>query len=265
MLMKKEYAKILYGGKKSINATALQNDGLFGEEFNHIKVDSNEDENIDPNDIYLKEKNFKTIFKNNLKILHPLLGIFSPSILQPQYFNMMILLFNIYMIFGFNALIYPESMIEKRIFNKHRDNMFYPILNEFSKIISSIFATICLTLVIRLINLTSFKKKSYLEKDIKEKEKNEIIEQYNNEMRLRRLIGGLLMLIISIFFCYYVTVFCAVYKNTQIGWLYSVLWSLIFNWLCFSIIYILIISVIEYTGTRKNSYVTYFLKRLFVF
>jgi hypothetical protein len=104
-----------------------------------------------------------------------------------------------------------------------------------------------------------------LEKDIKEKEKNQIIEQYNNEIQLRRLIAGLLMLIISIFLCYYVTVFCAIYKNTQIGWIYSVLWSLILNWLCFSTVYILIISLIEYIENEKNSCLTYFMKRLFVF
>ena len=78
---------------------------------------------------------------------------------------------------------------------------------------------------------------------------NILIERANlfeKDHKIRRLIGGFLMLFIIVFFFYYSVVFCGIYIKTQWCWLYSSLWTLIWNYLILSPIYIGIISVIEH-------------------
>ena len=248
--------------KKRINVeNALKNDDI--EICQHVNVESNE--GVDPNQIKLSTKGLWEIITKNFMTLHPLLRIFSPSIIQPQLFNVTILFFNLFLFFGLNAFyynIFDESMIEKRIFDKHRNNMIYPIRNEFLKIVYSILTSIILTLIIRIINLTKYEKIEQIQKDLNTKSKEDVVEYYSNKMFKRRLFAGMIMLIISIFLTFYVCVFCLIYVNTQIVWLYSGIWTILINWIIFSNIYIILISVIEILGSDKLSYL---MKQLFIF
>ena len=79
----------------------------------------------------------------------------------------------------------------------------------------------------------------------------------------RRIISGIFMLALIVFFFYYCVVFCGIYIKTQYGWFYSGIWSLLFNWVIFAPFYILIISLVE-NKTDKASCV-YYMKRLFIF
>ena len=81
-------------------------------------------------------------------------------------------------------------------------------------------------------------------------------------MLIRRIISGIFMLGLSIFFFYYCIVFCGMYVNTQYGWFYSGIWSLFWNWVVFAPLYIVIITAIESTG---NIVCAYYMKRLFGF
>ena len=76
------------------------------------------------------------------------------SILSPILFNLWIFIFNISNLFGFNAILYSEKLIEKRIYNKHRDNFAYPMSKEFGKIILSILITMLFTIIIAFIGMT---------------------------------------------------------------------------------------------------------------
>ena len=91
------------------------------------------------------------------------------------------------------------------------------------------------------------------------------IEQFQNEMLLNRLIGGIIMFICIIFFFFYSVSFCGIYIQTQKNWIFSCIWSLFWNWVIFSPIYIVVISIIELK--KENSYdpLVYNLKRLFFF
>ena len=118
--------------KKLPNNNALKNDGL---EIEPLSMKSTE--GIDSNEIKINENGLWKIFIKNFKMIHPLFGIFSPSIIQPQLFKVSILFFNLFMLFGLNAFyfnIFGESLIEKRIFNKHRNNIIYPLKYELLKI-----------------------------------------------------------------------------------------------------------------------------------
>ena len=79
---------------------------------------------------------------------------------------------------------------------------------------------------------------------------------------IRRIISGIFMLILSVFFFYYCVVFCGIYVNAQYGWFYSGIWALLWNWIAYAPIYIIIISLVEANGGEKCGY---YMKRLFVF
>ena len=212
---------------------------------------------------------------NNFKELHPLPSLCRVSIISPLILHSWFFVFNLLCLFGFNALIYYEGLIEKRIYDKKRNNFDYPMRKEFHKIILSILCQIALTTLLKLLVLVSLRQRDNLEyslKSCKLKENEEInneivtrIDQFENEMLLRRLLGGLLMVIIVVFFFYYTVVFCGIYIHTQKNWMFSCIWSLFWNWIVFCPIYIVIISFIEHKKQDSYNPLVYNLKRLFFF
>ena len=211
----------------------------------------------------------------NFKELHPIAALCRVSIISPLIIHSWFFVFNTLTLFGFNALIYYEGLIEKRIYDKKRHNFDYPMRKEFHKIILSILCQAALTVLIKLLMIVWLEQRNELKNGLTkcslkhyEDINSEVvfkIEQLQNEMIIRRILGGVLMLFISTFFFYYSVVFCGIYIKTQVNWFYSGIWSLFWNWIIFAPIYILVISIIEYK--KENSYdpLVYNLKRLFCF
>ena len=232
-----------------------------------IKKD-NENKPIKSSDVKISipsksNKSFGTIFFNNFKSLHPLFSLCHQSILSPMLFTSWVFLYNVLNLFGFNALYFNETMIEDRIYDKHRDNFGYPMKTEFEKIMAAISTCIALTIVVRLITLVTDSQKIRLIQQLKvNKDRVQIISEFNKSMLLRRIIAGVFMLALNVFFFYYCVVFCGIYVNAQYGWFYSGIWSLFFNWIVYAPLYILIISAVESSGKESCAY---YMKRLFVF
>ena len=154
-------------------------------------------------------------------------------------------------------------MLEDRIYDKHRDNFGYPMKTEFEKIMAAISTCIALTIVVRLITLVTDSQKIRLIQQLKvNKDRVQIISEFNKSMLVRRIIAGVFMLALNVFFFYYCVVFCGIYVNAQYGWFYSGIWSLFFNWIVYAPLYILIISAVESSGKESCAY---YMKRLFVF
>ena len=224
-------------------------------------------------DIFMK--NLLDCIILNFLELHPLAALFHVSIICPLIVSSWFFVFNSLTLFGFNALLYYESLIEKRIYDKKRQNFDYPMRKEFHKIILSILCQVALTVLIRFIILVTLDRRKGLKKGLKKFALDRCggindgitqrIEQFQKDMLLFRILGGILMLFIFIFFFYYSVAFCGIYIKTQINWFYSGIWSLIWNWFILSPIYIVVISFIEHK--KKNSYdpLVYYLKRLFCF
>ena len=251
---------------------ALMNDNLDIGEFRHVskateqaKLDT-EDNAIKTEDVQVSipaDKSFGTIFCKNFKSLHPLLSMCHQSILSPMIFTSWIFLYNLLNLFGFNALYFNETMLEDRIYDKHRDNFGYPMKTEFEKIMASISTCIALTIIVRLITLVTLSQKEKLTQQLQtNKAREQVIGEFTKSMLVRRIIAGVFMLALNVFFFYYCIVFCGMYVNAQYGWFYSGIWSLFFNWVAYAPLYILIISVIESSG---NESCAYYMKRLFVF
>ena len=212
---------------------------------------------------------FCTIYGDNFKQLHPLCSLCKVSFTQPVLYLLLILVFNILCIFGWNALYFNENMIEQRITANDRNNFIYPVKAEYGKILSAIATCIALTLIVRAIGLISYESKIKIEQDVKnvdEDEKGERLLEFTKANILRRIISFVFMFVIVIFFFYYTIVFCGVYVNTQYGWFYSGIWSLLFIWVGLAPLYILIITIVQYVkGDQYEDKVVYYLKELFVF
>ena len=211
----------------------------------------------------------------NFKELHPIAALCHVSIISPLIMHSWFFVFNTLTLFGFNALIYYEGLIEKRIYDKKRKNFDYPMRKEFHKIILSILCQVVLTVLIKLLMIVWLKQREELKMSLTKctLKYNESInadivfkvEQFQKQMLFKRLLGALLMLFIVIFFFYYSVVFCGIYVKTQFNWFYSGIWSLFWNWVIFAPIYILVISIIEYKKENSFDPLVYNLKRLFCF
>ena len=171
------------------------------------------------------------------------------------------------MLFGFNALYFNETMIEDRITNKSRNDFVYPMKTEFEKIMASIATSIALTIIVKAIILVTLSQKTDLSNKLysakSNEEKQRILNIFSKSYLARRIISGIFMLALIVFFFYYCVVFCGIYIKTQYGWFYSGIWSLFFNWIVFAPFYILIISLIE--NNSGNTPCVYYMKRLFIF
>ena len=211
----------------------------------------------------------------NFKELHPIAILWRVSVISPLIINSWFFVFNSLILFGFNALLYYEGLIEKRIYDKKRNYFDYPMRKEFHKIILSILCQVAITTLIKLLVIVKLSQRNDLKMNLTKcllKENEEInndivakVEQFQDQMFLRRIIGGAIMLCGVVFFFYYSVAFCGVYINTQKNWFYSGIWSLFWNWIVFAPIYIVIISLLE--NSKQDSYnpLVYNLKRLFCF
>ena len=283
--------------------------GLIHDElYSHIpKIENDTDEDKDSNDDQLPKNFDKDLNKNQLKTskfrfktqqddyiaedkfnkelpdcilynfkeLHPLATLCRVSLISPLILHSWFFTFNILTLFGFNALLYYEDLIEKRIYDKKRNNFDYPMRKEFHKIILSILCQIAITGLLKFLLMVFIRQRNNLKISLSkcklkgdEPINNEIvsrIEQFQDEMLLRRLIAASIMIIIVAFFFFYSVAFCGIYIQTQRNWLFSCLWSLFWNWVVFAPIFIVIISIIEHKKGNSYDPLVYNLKRLFFF
>ena len=214
----------------------------------------------------LEEENkepFKKILIRNILEHYPLVTFFNNTLFNPLLFNICVFAFNIVLIFGSNSLFYFESIIEKRISNKNRNQFIYPLSKEILKIIISIIFSMIGMLIIRAImiipRIKNKKLKQYLDSGNEIKE-NKVLQVFF----IRRIVSCIIMFIFSVFLFYYTIVFCSLYKNTQINWIIGGIWSLLIEWVILAPLYIFIISIVEKRG-RSQKVSSYYMKKLFLF
>ena len=135
-------------------------------------------------------------------------------------------------IFSFNALFYFNNKISDR-YNYTGDNLYlYSLINNLVISILSTIISLFLLLLNKLINSRYelenvfrceeekiIKNKKY---EINNKEKIKIREKIENilkKLKIKIFIFLLIDIILILFFIYFVTAFCAVYKETQISWI----------------------------------------------
>ena len=245
--------------------SAIRNDNLNkGKIVSSKIIEKNDIGNDDDEDDNYESKNFGNCFTNNFFQLHPLISIFIPSIIRNQLISLWIFFFSLINIFGFNAVYFNDKMFENRINDSFRNNFFYPMKREFHRIIYSILTMMAFNVLIRLIVIVPLSKFNELSNILKDGNEETISEckTFECKMLVRRIIAIIVILIFNVFFYYYTIVFCAIYRNTQAGWFYSGIWGFIWNNIVFSLIYIIVISIVESNG---HVMLSYYMKRLFCF
>ena len=213
-----------------------------------------------------EKKSFLVYLIRNLIELHPLISIFLPSLIGNQMIKCLIFLFSIITTFGFNSLYFTQKMLEKRIEDESRNKFFYPLKSSFHRIFFSIISMMLLNAIARLICIVTKEKWNELDDLIRGSKDDEAklneADHFENDMKIRRLISIIFIFVVTIFFFYYCVIFFSIYKKAQIDWFNSGIWSMIFNWVLFSNLYITLITYFQTDGLND---VSYYMKRTFPF
>ena len=240
---------------------------------NYIPPNSNynlDNYNYEEASIYEK-RSYPRIFFIFLMNTEKILNTFvykQPLELKPL--RISLFLFNISCDIALNAFFYLSDNISDKYHYKGSNQFLFSLTNNIAiSIVSAIIGFILIFFFQNLVQSTNkirkiFKNEEDLMKKNKEYkvDKDKKIEIKNkirdilNCLKKKIIIFFVVELILMLFFLYYITVFCQVYKKTQISWIYDVLVSYLFSFLAslgisfvFSITY-----VIAYKNKIKNLY-----------
>ena len=181
------------------------------EEKNETKKEEKEEKEEEEKEEKLKRYKFfiKKLFEN-----HSLLNLGYFYEFSTKYIH----LTSISCIFICNAFLLTEDRIEKRIKDNDRKEFVYQIKNEAKIIIMSLLFSMIVSFILKLIRFGADKK-------------------YISKYFVYTIIGIFILggVGLSGFYC---IIWCSMYYNTQIGWLYMGFWGLLFKYIL-SFIYIL--------------------------
>ena len=231
-----------------------ENDNNSYGNYNLIKIDANNPlkKNIKNSDYILNNYTFKEAVKNDMRHFFKIFWInlinleiflhtfIFKSPLEFKSLNIILLILSITTIFSFNALFYFNEKISDR-FKYEGDNLFFfTLVNNLVISILSGLVYFFLILLNKLIHSKykienifrnvedKVKKNKKFEITIQEKKK--IIEKVTKiikNLKVKSIIFLTLNFILMLFFIYFVTAFCAIYKKTQISWISDSIVSLI--------------------------------------
>ena len=276
------YLVIKYGNESKDELlkieTALENDGILRDVDQPQPINvmsetgkkSERDEVVgnvaDPNkiNVELNENTFVKMFIKNLFELHPIITTVTPSVITPLSMRIAFFAFNLLTLFGFNAVFFTNDYLFERYKHKDRDKFVYSIRDEFGKMISAIVCTMAVSALMRLIIIVTLKKKKEVEKKIKENiEHIHVVKEFRKDMLLNRCICVFVMMIITAWFFYFSIAWCNRYPKAQHSWGHACAWSIMFNYILFSTVYIVIITAVQMKDSCEKC--TYYMKRTFMF
>ena len=180
-----------------------------------------------------------------------------PLELKSLRFSMFLL--NISSDIALNAIFYLSDNISEKYHYKGSSQFLFSLTNNITlSIVSSMVGFILIFFFQNLVQSTNKIKKLFkheedlMKKDkkykvdkIKKKEINKKIAKILKCLKIKIIIFFVLEFILQLFFLYYITIFCSIYKKTQISWMFDILNSYFFSFLVslgvsfiFSIIYV---------------------------
>jgi hypothetical protein len=148
--------------------------------------------------------------------------------------------------FCFQCFFYSDNYITEVFENEGELNF----LNSLPKAVYSFLVTTIIGIGLKfLLNnkkeiLNVIRNKDKLEYNQK---KEEILET----IKIKLIIYFFIQFLFTLFFLYYCSVFCAVYQNSQVFWIYGCLETILFD-IIFSCLFCLFISICKYFGIKKR-------------
>ena len=214
------------------------------EDFNDMKFEEA---------INLDTRSFYRIFVSYLLEEHIIFNTFCTDVyLELRAIKLSFLVFGYEINFFLNAFFYTDEYISDTY---HNDG----VLDFFSSLPKSIYSFIVTLVISNLLKMLSSSKKQLLN-IIKEKDdKKEFLIALGIELSKfkRKIIWYfIIVFILGIFFCYYVSAFCAVYQHSQSFWLIGCLESCALDFVTPFFI-CLILSTLRYLGLKRRNKCTY--------
>ena len=188
------------------------------------------------------------------------------SPLELQSLRICLLIFIYSSNFALNTIFYFSDKISDKYHYKNNNLIIFTIINNLSiSLISTLLSTIMITFL-RVMTNSRYKmekifreqeKKMRLNKDyfVNKLEKKKIINKLVKiikSLRIKITIFFIIELLLLLFFLYFTTAFCEVYKNTQIAWIADCLTSFILS-IIIEILFSFIISILYIFSVKKKN------------
>ena len=159
--------------------------------------------------------------------------------------------------FFLNALFYTDEYISDAY---HNDG----VLDFFSGLPKSIYSFLATLITTSLLGMLSNSKSELIDTIKERKNKKEYLEQINaklNKLRNKLIIYYSFLFLLGLFFLYYVSAFCAVYRHSQKYWLYGCFESFAIDSLV-SISICVFLSLFRYIAVHKRIRYLYILVKI---
>ena len=247
-----------YIKKPNINLDYIKND--INKKF--IK-DIIENENLDLNEldyfnaIKLDKRSFCNFYCDQIKYRQSIIYVFFiKNPIEPISIKIIIFCFQLILCFITNCLFYSKKYLSNKYYSKQKNDFIYLIKNGWVRIILSSLLTL---LIILIIGILYNPQKKIVKIIRKEKDKNiresECVKCYQ-QMKIMNIIFLIINFICMIIFWYFLSLFCFVYKNTVIDWIYGSIITFIIIQI-FPFIGVLLVTSLRFIGLKYNSECSY--------
>ena len=231
--------------KKGDKKISIENKG----DFNKLSHTSSDIQDMDYEEAIIYDKrSYLMMYWAYLVDTQIILGTFCTE----NYLNLLVIKLSFFICtfqisFFLNAFFYSDEYISDAY---HNDG----ILDFVSGLPKSIYSFVATLITTNLLKMLS-NSQSELKKVIREKGKNKnyvnIINIKLKKLRKKLIVYFILVFLLEVFFLYYVTAFCAVYRNSQKYWFYGCLESFAMDSLV-ALIICIILSLLRYISIKKQ-------------
>ena len=198
-------------------------------------------------------------FYSLLKINHPLFFVIIPS----KDYNSKIIKLCLF-IFSFSFQLTNKALFfnEETIHNIYKNKGVYDIIYQIPQIIYSSIISISINAIIKYLSLS---QKYIIEEKRKINDNNKIVKinSIKNNLKVKFLLFYIFSFLLLFFFWYYISCFCAVYKNTQLYLIKDTLISFGIS-LIYPVVSYLISGLLRICSLKKKSEYIYKFSKIII-
>ena len=203
----------------------------------------------------IDKRNYCKYYLSLLKTKHPIFfTFFNNDDYNIKIIKIDLLLFNFVLFFAINTLFFTDDTMHKIYEDKGVFNFIY----QLPQIIYSSLLPYIFTIPLEKLSLT---EETIIElKEIKEnKEFNEKAKKVNYKLKIKFILYFIISIIFLVFFWYYISIFCAIYANTQIHLIKDTLFSFVSSLIEPFYFYLIpgIFRIPSLSNQEKNRYILY--------
>ena len=159
--------------------------------------------------------------------------------------------------FFLNALFYTDDYIS----DAYHNNGVLDFISGLPKSVYSYIATLITTNLLRMLSSSKNELLRLIIEKLRYKSYINLIQIKLDKLRIKLIIYFIIVFLFSFIFLYYVTAFCAVYKNSQKFWFLGCIESFGID-SCVSIIVCVFLSLFRYISMKKHIKYLYILTNI---